>query len=195
MKLFNEVAEFDNNERYVSEYVKIKDIFRMKTVLEQRGEAVPDIMFRKINDIYQIHHELNFRMEMLSFGQNYIYPYFSVDDINNRICHIEIIRDSRTLHQESKEMHHCIYSYDSELRSGKYWVAKMFRPERLTILLGETSHEYKIIEVRGSCNRLPQTESIELIEKWLHGKLSVIDEKFQLTLFDKIDREEKSIII
>ena len=84
-------------------------------------------------------------------------------------------------------MNHCIFSYDYDLKENSYYVAKMLKPERLTILFRENIYGYQIIDIHGKHNSDSSKNSEDLIKKWLIGKVYFPDERLQLTLFEDED--------
>ena len=67
-------------------------------------------------------------------------------------------------------MRHCIASHLFSVVSGDYAVYRMLEPERLTIEIVVTDWgQCYLKEVRGKGNRLPTSNSMEVIEKWFLG--------------------------
>ncbi len=80
---------------------------------------------------------------------------------------IEPITEQIDLIKEGREMRHCIASHLFSVVSGDYAVYRMLEPERLTIEIVVTDWGQCFLkEVRGKGNRLPNTISMEIIEKW-----------------------------
>ena len=80
---------------------------------------------------------------------------------------IEPITEQIELIKEGREMRHCIASHLFSVVSGDYAVYRMLEPERLTIEIVVTEWgQCYLKEVRGRGNRLPTSNSMEVIEKW-----------------------------
>lgn len=80
---------------------------------------------------------------------------------------IEPITEQIDLIKEGREMRHCIASHLFSVVSGDYAVYRMLDPERLTIEIVVTDWgQCYLKEVRGKGNRLPTSNSMEVIEKW-----------------------------
>ena len=84
------------------------------------------------------------------------------------------IFDSSSLKAESQLQQHCVAAYHTEIRLGRYFVYRIFKPERAT--LGVTILRMKngqvslrIDQLKGFQNRKVSTETEQLVLAWFYG--------------------------
>jgi len=164
----------------------VKDIKRMQTVLAEHNVPSKTLLFKSRFDVGFLHDELMDTINSFqSKSQNFIYPAGPLPDIKDQRLHIESIKNSAMLYAEGKEMNHCIYSYNDELKKGDHFAVRMLRPERLTLFIRKDNGRCTLLEVRGRNNSLPKNEILTLIDQWLTENIRFEDPN-QLTLFDEL---------
>lgn len=90
--------------------------------------------------------------------------------------------------QEGREMRHCAHHYVERILKGEWYVYRMVRPERCTILLSKAREDqgWKVSQVRRSCNRLPQIATHLLAEQWLRDTQRACQRTAALSVFDRL---------
>jgi len=186
--LIADISTRENEEK--KEIIRwIEDICRILDILKAYKMNVPKHELLTMNDLNAIHDKLLEEMLQIRDVIKNHFPEPPLPDIKCNTLWIEHIQNSAELYIEGSEMHHCIYSYTSNIQQGKCYVAKMLYPERLTIMYKETQNEgLKLIETHGKCNSKPASESIDLIELWLKGYFIAHPEPEQPVALTSIDK-------
>jgi hypothetical protein len=186
--LIADISTRENEEK--KEIIRwIEDICRILDILKAYKMNVPKHELLTMNDLNAIHDKLLEEMLQIRDVIKNHFPEPPLPDIKCNTLWIEHIQNSAELYIEGSEMHHCIYSYTSNIQQGKCYVAKMLYPERLTIMYKETPKEgLKLIETHGKCNSKPASESIDLIELWLKGYFIVHPEPEQPVALTSIEK-------
>ena len=99
-------------------------------------------------------------------------PWFPADTING--LEIIPIDNSADLYREGALMHHCIGTYDDEVRAGRYYVYSVRRDgERVAsaglVLLGAQA---ELDQVRGPCNAAAPKQITATVERWLRTQVA-----------------------
>ncbi len=78
------------------------------------------------------------------------------------------IRSRRELADEGREQQHCVLSYHTEIRSGRYWVYRVLQPERCTLGLTLTPGiRPRIDQLKGYRNGSVDPETRAMVQAWL----------------------------
>lgn len=67
---------------------------------------------------------------------------------------------------EGKEMHHCIAAHAYQVHAGQLFVYRVLTKQRLTLAIAKRGLAWRISEVRGQYNALPNEESLLPIHNW-----------------------------
>lgn len=67
---------------------------------------------------------------------------------------------------EGKEMRHCISAHGPKINAGNFFVYKVLTPERLTLAILKRGESWRVDEVRGYANALPNEDSLLHIRVW-----------------------------
>lgn len=79
---------------------------------------------------------------------------------------VSAITDYKSLVEEGQSMHHCIVSYQFRICNGKYYVYRIYEPQRATIGLVFSGGKWKIDQIRLACNAEPSDETKEQVYLW-----------------------------
>jgi len=179
MQNYNLIAEIANmnQEEVLNINSQINDIYRMLEVLRENGLQDRKVILKNITDLNTYHDELVIQILKLKKIDFVPLPEGIAKDIKCHTLWIEHIHNSIELYREGMEMHHCIYSYLSDIRAKTRFVARMLYPERLTILYENTKNDgLKLKDARGKYNTTPDQNSFCLIKLWLAGvEMDIID--------------------
>ena len=179
MQNYNLIAEIANmnQEEVLNINSQINDIYRMLEVLRENGLQDRKVILKNITDLNTYHDELVIQILKLRKIDFVPLPEGIAKDIKCHTLWIEHIHNSIELYREGMEMHHCIYSYLSDIRAKTRFVARMLYPERLTILYENTKNDgLKLKDARGKYNTTPDQNSFCLIKLWLAGvEMDIID--------------------
>ena len=93
-------------------------------------------------------------------------------EYHQKIWEIEEILNSKALHLEGRDMHHCVGSYTRDCKSGynSIWSMKCQETKVLTVQVAHTSSYPKIIQARGLQNRYPTQKEKQILNVWAQQK-------------------------
>jgi len=78
------------------------------------------------------------------------------------------VTHSHILQRESREMHHCVVTYEKEIMQGQVAVYVVLHPQRATLGLQKNRDDtWRILDFRLPFNRWPRYESRRMVEDWL----------------------------
>lgn len=85
-----------------------------------------------------------------------------------------LIKSSEEIHEESREMRHCAFSYEPECEAGivQLWSVRLVEDNKETRCLTLETRYDEIAQAKGYQNRTVREEEGELIKLWLGKKLS-----------------------
>jgi len=167
----------------------IEDICRILNILKTYNINVPKHELITMNDLNAVHDKLLEKMLQIRDVIKQHFPEPPLPDIKCNTLWIEHIRNSVELYIEGSEMHHCIYSYTSNIQKGNCYVAKMLYPERLTIMYKKTPTDgLQLIETHGKCNSKPAPELLNLIDLWLKSNFRDLQEPEQPVAYPPIEK-------
>ena len=139
------------------------DMVRMMAILQLEGRGVGPL--RSIDQIREVHDSLLERLNA-EFPSDVVFPPAPISES----AEIQYIQDSRQLRSEGTDMHHCIVSYLSRIKSGEYAVYRVASPERATLglrRLNVSSDRWIIDDLRGEGNREVSEETRLTVLNWL----------------------------
>jgi hypothetical protein len=106
-------------------------------------------------------------------------PFEGIQSGNRWI--LQPIENAYELICESEEMNHCVYSYMDKIKSGEYYVFRLFSPVRATIgLVKKSENEWEVQQIFGVNNaKIPSEYEVLLYcyfskDKWLSEKARLL---------------------
>ena len=199
-ELIETIAQQEEERAKPLSYFHLKDIVRIHASLEDYEEDRPIPIFGHYDAIEDYHDVLVDRINRLEVMTNHEYTQSALQDIHQENFVVEKITDSFELHAEGVEMDHCIFSYEKDLLKGGTYVARVLKPQRLTILYKEYDTTYRLIEVRGKHNCEAEPEAFDMITYWLRGfsdfdslkEKKIFNGKDQLWLFEELSEKDRA---
>lgn len=88
-------------------------------------------------------------------------PDIEIDSVS-----IQEILSSEELHKEGKELHHCVYSYSSSVKSGHTSIWSYKRNNKRTLTIEVSNGPGAIVQVRGLMNRKTTQVENRAVQQW-----------------------------
>ncbi|MBW0435667.1 PcfJ domain-containing protein [Leptospira yasudae] len=94
---------------------------------------------------------------------------------------IEPIDSRKELFLESRIQHNCIFSYDARILEGKYYIYRIFFPERCTLSLFHINGDWYLDQVAAAFNKEAKAETLKKVEEWrMQNGVFVLGDAFRL---------------
>lgn len=81
------------------------------------------------------------------------------------------------LRMEGKTMHHCVFSYASQIFAGNTTIYQVFDPERATLRLTKEPYGWRLSEMALACNRTPAPETWSMTRAWMEKAVKTIQDR------------------
>ncbi|WP_061260421.1 PcfJ domain-containing protein [Leptospira interrogans] len=94
---------------------------------------------------------------------------------------LEPINSRKELFLESRIQHNCIFSYDTRILEGEYYIYRIFFPERCTLSLFYINGDWYLDQIAAAFNKEAKAETLRKVEEWrMQNGIFVLGDAFRL---------------
>ncbi|BDA77980.1 hypothetical protein LPTSP3_g09100 [Leptospira kobayashii] len=143
-----------------SENNKYQSIFQ---IYEEVKRFCPKWRINSLSHLYELEKKMIHLIGKNQFaGPDELYPPPPVQGEEGVIP----IVSRKQLFDESKSQHNCVFSYDSDILTGKYYIYRVLFPERCTLSLLHINGDWYLDQVSSAFNKEVKRETADQIEFW-----------------------------
>lgn len=157
----------------LTSFENVKNILMMSGEIRMIGHYIePDRFHQKLikckceQGLKRLHQDYLKRDLELSKNliRNEVFPFSPIQGNEN----IHYIRFKKELIQEGVEMQNCVSGYVEDVMKGRYFVYKVFAPQRATLGLHFVNGKLTVDQVKLKNNNSVSKATLKMIEAWLH---------------------------
>ncbi|TGK29421.1 hypothetical protein EHQ12_17645 [Leptospira gomenensis] len=133
------------------------------SIYEELKRKKPEKRIRSVESLYRAERKLIQDISEKGFtgiDRTYPPPPIGAEEWMNPI------ETRKELFLESVSQHNCVFDYDSDIIEGKYYIYRIFFPERCTLSLFQVNGDWYVDQVAGNFNGQVHVETRKKIENW-----------------------------
>ena len=140
----------------------LQDVLRLAKML---GANVDTIHFDSLAALQKAHEDLSARMDMVRLRgfEGFLFPSPPLRGKGD----IEPVATPAMLFEEGSIQHNCVASYIERVAAGECYVYRVHHPERATLCVSRQQDNWRIAEIKASCNTPVRPETKQAVQEWL----------------------------
>lgn len=164
--------------RFENSDLKLENCDEIFQVYYEVKKFSPYWKVRSLDQLYRLEKEMISKLQREVFvGPDLNYPLPPIDTED----WLEPIHSRKELFLESKSQHNCIFSYDKDIVDGKYYIYRIFTPERCTLSLFHINGDWYLDQVFAAFNKKANAATMKKIEAWrIRNGIFVLGDAFRL---------------
>lgn len=164
--------------RFQNSDLKIEDREEIFQIYYEVKKFSPHRKVNSLDHLYRLEKGMISKLQKEVFtGQDCAYQSPPIDTED----WLEPIHSRKELFLESKEQHNCIFSYDQDIVDGKYYIYRIFSPERCTLSLFHINGDWYLDQVFAAFNKKANSATMKKIEDWrIQNGIFVLGDAFRL---------------
>ncbi|TGN10463.1 PcfJ domain-containing protein [Leptospira ilyithenensis] len=145
---------------------------------EEVKRFCPEWKVHSLAHLYELEKKMIYLIGKNEFtGHDEIYPSPPTEGENWMIP----VGTRKQLFDESKAQHNCVFSYDSDILAGKYYIYRILIPERCTLSLLRINGDWYLDQVSSAFNKKVKKETAEKIELWrMQNGILILGDVFRI---------------